>query len=236
MTDQEKKPEGSITSYCIEHALTQKSKCADCEKTIPHKSLRVAEIYRSSKKVKKDKARHTWFHFKCWKVPEYLTRVPIEQFRGFKNLNEKDKVRVERVIKSGVGSSWAALMEKNKPQKTEEELEADKEEQEKKYKKKKEDEESSNMDMTEVLTGTQQKKQKTNTKKKAVVAEKKKESVVADNKKKDGLKAKTDKKNKVTKKKAESTASAPVKVKEIKLPKEDLDELANFAKEFSAFK
>lgn len=67
MTDQEKKPEGSITSYCIEHALTQKSKCADCGKTIPVKSLRVAEIYRSSKKVKKDKARHTWYHFKCWK-------------------------------------------------------------------------------------------------------------------------------------------------------------------------
>lgn len=67
MADQVAKVDGSITSYCIEPAETQKSKCAACEKVIPHKSLRVAEVYRSSKKVKKDKARHTWFHFRCWK-------------------------------------------------------------------------------------------------------------------------------------------------------------------------
>ena len=64
-----------------------------------------------------------------------LTRVPIEQFRGYPALNEKDKARVQRVIQSGVGSSWAELMEKAKPVKTEEELEADKEEQAKKDKK-----------------------------------------------------------------------------------------------------
>lgn len=68
MTDQPNtKADGSITSYTIEHAQTQKSKCAACEKVIPHKSLRVAEVWRRNKKVKKDKARHTWFHFKCWK-------------------------------------------------------------------------------------------------------------------------------------------------------------------------
>lgn len=61
------KTDGSITTYCIEHAKTQQSKCAACEKTIPHKSLRVAEIYRKSKKVKKDLAKHTWYHFKCFK-------------------------------------------------------------------------------------------------------------------------------------------------------------------------
>jgi hypothetical protein len=27
----------------------------------------VAEIYRKSKKVKKDLAKHTWYHFKCFK-------------------------------------------------------------------------------------------------------------------------------------------------------------------------
>lgn len=61
------KTDGSITTYCIEHAKTQQSKCAACEKTIPHKSLRVAEIFRKSKKVKKDLAKHTWYHFKCFK-------------------------------------------------------------------------------------------------------------------------------------------------------------------------
>lgn len=69
------KLDGSITSYCIEHAATQKSKCAACERVIPHKSLRVAEVYRRTKKVKKDKARHTWFHFKCWKGKKKKTNA-----------------------------------------------------------------------------------------------------------------------------------------------------------------
>ncbi|GAN10310.1 hypothetical protein MAM1_0342d09848 [Mucor ambiguus] len=231
------KTDGSITTYCIEHAKTQQSKCAACEKTIPHKSLRVAEIYRKSKKVKKDLAKHTWYHFKCFKVPELLVRVPIEQFRGYPALNEKDKSRVQRVIQSGVGSSWADLMEKAKPVKTEEELEADKEEQAKKDKKKKEDEDSMNMDMTANLTGTQQKptaKSKAN--KKPVPAPSEKKASTAEQKNKKALKAKTDKKSKVTKNKATAAASVAPPVKEVKLPKEDLDELQNFAKEFMAFK
>jgi hypothetical protein len=172
------------------------------------------------------------FIFILIKVPEYLTRVPIEQFRGFKTLNEKDKARVEKVIKSGAGSSWAALMEKAKPVKTEEELEADKEEQEKKDKKKREDEESMNMDMTEVLTGTQQKSTKKAAKKETPAEKKSVEK--KETEKKDTLKPKNDKKNKVTKKAVKEVV--PTKAKEINLPKEDLMELENFAKEFSAFK
>ncbi|GAA5805571.1 hypothetical protein HPULCUR_011090 [Helicostylum pulchrum] len=232
MTDQgNTKLDGSITSYCIEHAATQKSKCAACERVIPHKSLRVAEVYRRTKKVKKDKARHTWFHFKCWKVPDYLTRVPIEQFRGYLALNDKDKSRVQRVIKSGAGSSWGQLMEKQKPVKTEEELEADKEVQAKKDQKKKEDDESMNMDMTEVLTGTQTKSSKKKAKKE--IEDKKTEKATEKTEKVGALKPKTDKKAKVTKKAVKEVVA---KVKEIKLPKEDLLELENFAKEFSAFK
>ncbi|GAA5811207.1 hypothetical protein MFLAVUS_004638 [Mucor flavus] len=226
------KLDGSITSYCIEHAATQKSKCAACERVIPHKSLRVAEVYRRTKKVKKDKARHTWFHFKCWKVPDYLTRVPIEQFRGYLALNDKDKSRVQRVIKSGAGSSWGQLMEKQKPVKTEEELEADKEVQAKKDQKKKEDDESMDMDMTEVLTGTQTKSSKKKAKKE--IEDKKAEKAgKAEKVTTEALKPKTDKKAKVTKKAVKEVVA---KVKEIKLPKEDLLELENFAKEFSAFK
>ncbi|KAF1803718.1 hypothetical protein V8B55DRAFT_1507952 [Mucor lusitanicus] len=232
------KTDGSITTYCIEHAKTQQSKCAACEKTIPHKSLRVAEIFRKSKKVKKDLAKHTWYHFKCFKVPELLVRVPIEQFRGYPALNDKDKARVQRVIQSGVGSSWADLMEKSKPVKTEEELEADKEEQAKKDKKKKEDEDSMDMDMTANLTGTQQ-KPKSKANKKPVPASPSSDSKKAsttEQKNKKALKAKTDKKSKVTKNKANAAATVAAPVKEVKLPKEDLDELQNFAKEFMAFK
>ncbi|KAI8088608.1 hypothetical protein BDF21DRAFT_443373 [Thamnidium elegans] len=232
MTDQgNTKLDGSITSYCIEHAMTQKSKCTACERVIPHKSLRVAEVYRRTKKVKKDKARHTWFHFKCWKVPDYLTRVPIEQFRGYLALNDKDKSRVQRVIKSGAGSSWGQLMEKQKPVKTEEELEADKEVQAKKDQKKKEDDESMNMDMTEVLTGTQTKSSKKKAKKE--IEDKKAEKNAEKKVEEKALKPKTDKKSKVTKKAVKEVVT---KVKEINLPKEDLLELENFAKEFSAFK
>lgn len=167
--------------------------------------------------------------FFCLEVPEYLTRVPIEQFRGFNKLNEKDKARVQKVINSGAGSSYAELLEKAKPVKTEEELEADKEEQAKKDKKKKEDDESMNMDMTEVLTGTQQKPTKKNGKK-----EKKTEEKPAEKGGKAALKPKTDKSNKVTKKAIKEVVAT--KTKEIKLPKADLLELENFAKEFSAFK
>lgn len=85
MADQVAKGDGSITSYCIEPALTQKSKCAACEKIIPHKSLRVAEVYRSSKKVKKDKARHTWFHFRCWKGKICFMMKKIELIGTNKN-------------------------------------------------------------------------------------------------------------------------------------------------------
>ncbi|KAI8080736.1 uncharacterized protein B0P05DRAFT_539388 [Gilbertella persicaria] len=211
MTDQQ--AEKSIITHCIEHAKTQQSTCADCGKTIPHKSLRVAEIYRKNKKVKKDLAKHTWYHFKCWKVPEYLTHVPIEQFRGYPTLNEKDKARVQKVIKQGTGASWKQLMETSKPVKTEEELEAEREEQKKKDEKKKEDQETQDMDMTQVLTGTQQKSK---------------------SKKKNELKPKTDKKNKADKKKV--TKKETPKAKEISLPKEDLAELQNFAKEFNAMK
>lgn len=65
MTEQ-KSSEG-IYTYCIEYAKTQQSKCDSCKKIIPNKSLRAAEIYRKSSKEKKNLARHTWYHFKCWK-------------------------------------------------------------------------------------------------------------------------------------------------------------------------
>lgn len=99
-------------------------------------------------------------------VPELLVRVPIEQFRGYPALNDKDKARVQRVIESGVGSSWGELMEKSKPVKTEKELEEEQEKKEKKDKKKQEGEETLNMDLTDKLTGVQETKKKDNTKKK----------------------------------------------------------------------
>ncbi|KAI7901780.1 uncharacterized protein BX663DRAFT_552698 [Cokeromyces recurvatus] len=218
MSEQVSKEEKPIISHCVEHAATGLSTCADCGKKIPLKSLRVAEIYRKNKKVKKMHAKHTWYHFKCWKVPEYLTHVPIEQFRGYPALNEKDKKRIQRVIQGGVGSSWAALMEKDKAEKAEEEMET-------KPTKTKDD--MMDIDLTESLTGIQEEKPK-----KIKVEKKKKDDDKKrrlSNSKKDILKPK---KAKVSK----QPASAPSKPKEIILPKEDLLELEKFAKEFSAVK
>lgn len=84
------------------------------------------------------------------------------------------------------------------------------------------------MDMTEVLTGTQQKSTKKVEKKSEKKSEKKETEA------KSTLKPKTDKSNKVTKKAVKEVVAS--KAKEIKLPKADLLELENFAKEFSAFK
>ncbi|EIE79380.1 hypothetical protein G6F46_004250 [Rhizopus delemar] len=210
MTEQ-KSSEG-IYTYCIEYAKTQQSKCDSCKKIIPNKSLRAAEIYRKSPKEKKNLARHTWYHFKCWKVPTLLTRIPIEQFRGYPTLQDKDKARVQKVIKHGVGACWSDITKKEKEAKEEEEGEV-------KPKKKEIDDD---VDMTESLTGVQEKKV----------------NKTKDNKKKDkNLKAKTDEKNKVNKKNKKPAAKEVAhKSKEILLPKQDQLELESIAKEFKALK
>lgn len=116
MTDQQpiadkesKQQAAGIVSYCIEYASSQGDKCTECRKRIIKGSLRAGEIHRKSKSEKKNKAERTWWHFNCWKgrtiqsvfqkqqsinideriVPERLTIVPIEQFRGYLKLKEK---------------------------------------------------------------------------------------------------------------------------------------------------
>ncbi|KAI9478814.1 MAG: hypothetical protein EXX96DRAFT_609262 [Benjaminiella poitrasii] len=232
MSEQASTENKPIITHCIEHAATGLSKCTDCGKGIAIKSLRVAEIYRKSKKVKKTQAKHTWYHFKCWKVPEYLTHVPIEQFRGYPALNDKDKKRVQKVIEGGVGASWTALMEKEKAAAEEEEGNAEKETKSEVTKQKTEDD--MDFDLTESLTGIQEKekpkkkeiKKKSNNNNNKTTNDNKKKAVPTT--KKDALKPK---KAKITK-----PTPAPTKPKEITLPKEDLLELEKFAKEFSAVK
>lgn len=111
--------EKPIITYCVEYAQSQTSKCATCNRTIPNKSLRCGEIFRRSKKEKKQLSKTTWYHFKCfpgkpltpWQsfsykkqltdhplpVPELLTKLPIEQFRGYPAVEEKV---------GSLGSNW----------------------------------------------------------------------------------------------------------------------------------
>ncbi|KAG0099374.1 hypothetical protein BGZ93_007976 [Podila epicladia] len=97
-----------VISYCIEYAQSQKSVCLKCNKVIPNKSLRVARMERTSEKEKKKFAK-----FRCIIVPEILTKIPIHLIRGQVNLLDKDKLRLERVIKLGTGGSWGQIVEQH---------------------------------------------------------------------------------------------------------------------------
>ncbi|KAI9265231.1 hypothetical protein BDA99DRAFT_437357 [Phascolomyces articulosus] len=175
------KEETGITTYCIEYAKFGKADCSTCGKVIPHHSLRAGEIFRKSKSEKKKSAKHSWYHFNCWKVPELVTKLPIEQFRGYPSLKEKDQKRVQRVIEKGVGATWTDVSEKPLPSKQDQEQDEALEQQVKGEEKKENDNKKSNPknkkqetnkkrkrqdDMTAQLTGvTQPKKTKKNNKK-----------------------------------------------------------------------
>ncbi|GJJ71878.1 hypothetical protein EMPS_04235 [Entomortierella parvispora] len=103
-----------VITYCVEYAESQKSTCLKCNKIIPNKSLRCGRMERTSEKEKKKFAKFRWYHFKCFEVPEILTKIPLHLIRGQTNLLDKDKVRLERVIKLGVGASWGQIVEQHK--------------------------------------------------------------------------------------------------------------------------
>ncbi|KAG0376538.1 MAG: hypothetical protein J3R72DRAFT_478313 [Linnemannia gamsii] len=110
-----------VISYCVEYAESQKSVCLKCNKVIPNKSLRVGRMERTSEKEKKKFAKFRWYHFKCFEVPEIMTKIPVHLIRGQVNLLDKDKLRLEKVIKLGVGSSWSQIVDQHKKKAQEDE-------------------------------------------------------------------------------------------------------------------
>ncbi|KAI7872793.1 hypothetical protein BDF14DRAFT_1872947 [Spinellus fusiger] len=208
-------PSGSIITYCVEYAETQLSVCKTCSKVIPAKSVRVGEISRKNKKEKKKQARHTWWHFRCWEVPHILTVIPIEQFRGYLALNEKDKARVLRIIKHGEGASLKSVNAKLMNEKREREMEEG-EEEEKPKKQKISKEADEEVDITDVLTGVQPKQKK----------------------QKESKATKKDAPPQQQKPKAEKTAKKTAKKipdpKQVLLPKEDQLALESLASEIQA--
>ncbi|KAF9945501.1 hypothetical protein BGZ70_003775 [Mortierella alpina] len=110
-----------VISYCVEYAQSQKSTCLKCNKVIPNKSLRVGRMERQSEKEKKKFAKFRWYHFKCFEVPEIMTKIPVHLIRGQVDLLDKDKLRLERVIKLGVGASWGQIVDQHKKKVKEEE-------------------------------------------------------------------------------------------------------------------
>ncbi|KAF9093404.1 hypothetical protein BGX27_001618, partial [Mortierella sp. AM989] len=54
-------------------------------------------------------------------VPEIMTKIPVHLIRGQVNLLDKDKVRLERVIKLGAGGSWNQIVDQHKKKVKEEE-------------------------------------------------------------------------------------------------------------------
>ncbi|KAF9276203.1 hypothetical protein BKA57DRAFT_456387 [Linnemannia elongata] len=110
-----------VITYCVEYAESQKSVCLKCNKVIPNKSLRVGRMERTSEKEKKKFAKFRWYHFKCFEVPEILTKIPVHLIRGQVNLLDKDKLRLEKVIKLGVGASWSQIVDQHKKKAKEDE-------------------------------------------------------------------------------------------------------------------
>ncbi|RUP44585.1 hypothetical protein BC936DRAFT_149260 [Jimgerdemannia flammicorona] len=55
------------------------------------------------------------FHYLSYlyEVPEILTKISIEQFRGYPDLLEKDKQRVQKLIALGLGATWAQIVDKH---------------------------------------------------------------------------------------------------------------------------
>ncbi|KAG0262029.1 hypothetical protein BGZ95_004099, partial [Linnemannia exigua] len=47
-------------------------------------------------------------------VPEIMTKIPVHLIRGQVNLLDKDKLRLEKVIKLGVGASWSQIVDQHK--------------------------------------------------------------------------------------------------------------------------
>ncbi|KAF9982328.1 hypothetical protein BGZ65_002991 [Modicella reniformis] len=76
---------------------------------------------RQSEKEKKKFAKHSWCHFKCLEIPDIMTKIPIHLIRGQVDLLDKDKVRLEKVIKLGVGGSWSQIVDQHKKSAKEEE-------------------------------------------------------------------------------------------------------------------
>ena len=173
-------------------------------------------------------------------VPELVTKLPIEQFRGYPSLKEKDKKRIQQVIEKGVGATWNDVKERPLPSKEDNELlkqvaddddnnnkndKDDKKDDKKNNKNKKKDDkkkrkrdDSNNddeKDMTAQLTGVTEplsKKKKTNNK----------------NNKKDEQQQQQPKQPKQEKQEKKK------EVEEIKLAKQDQLELENLAKQIRA--
>lgn len=83
-----------VITYCVEYAQSQKSVCQKCNKVIPNKSLRFGRMERQSEKEKKKFAKFTWYHFRCFEVPELLTKIPVHLIRGQVDLLDKVKKRI----------------------------------------------------------------------------------------------------------------------------------------------
>jgi len=95
-----------LITYCFEYAQTEKSKCTECNKVIKRHGLRIGELSRFSKKVKKSMATYRWWHFDCFKMVEKILEITPEKIRGYDKLSDVDKQRIGELAKLGVDATW----------------------------------------------------------------------------------------------------------------------------------
>jgi len=95
-----------LITYCFEYAQTEKSKCTECNKVIKRNGLRIGELSRFSKKVKKSMATYRWWHFDCFKMVEKILDITPEKIRGYDKLSDIDKQRITQLASLGVDATW----------------------------------------------------------------------------------------------------------------------------------
>ncbi|ORX63234.1 hypothetical protein BCR32DRAFT_293252 [Anaeromyces robustus] len=95
-----------LITYCFEYAESDKSKCAECNKAIKRNALRIGELSRFSKKVKKSMATYRWWHFDCFKMVEKILEITPEKIRGYDKLSDVDKQRIVQLANLGVDATW----------------------------------------------------------------------------------------------------------------------------------
>jgi outer membrane biosynthesis protein TonB len=166
-------------------------------------------------------------------VPKMLSFLPLELFKGYPVLEEKDKVRVQKVIKNGVGSCWKDMVLREKQEKEEQEEQEEGAGESKKSKKRKAQDADEDIDMTAELTGTQEKKTKNSQPNSKKEAENKKKADAKNKVAPPAKKAKKEDNKKGSKKLVKKEdKQQPTKVKEVKLAKDDQLELESIANEF----
>lgn len=90
----------SLVTYCFEE-LKEGVLCTSCKKFV--KGLAAGTIKRASQKQKKNEAKKHFEHLHCFKAPDYLKTIPLQNIRGVPGLTiaQQDKIKALLAVNKG---------------------------------------------------------------------------------------------------------------------------------------